>query len=139
MVISTVGIKPFEGLHLTFVEKTAIQVPGQKRDTCICLRFLGAEVGWQFLKPFNRDHIALSYATGDLLEKSQGHVAELVFKPFVRGVIEILVPPKGRKARPIGKAHLLADGVIALVVRQVDKEVGSSWPSAWEPLIPIGD
>ena len=122
VVLLAVAVTPFKGCHLAFVEKTAIPATRQKRETCICLRCLRAEVGWQFCKPFKRDHIALSYATGHLLEKQQGHIAELVFKPLVCSVIEMLVSPQGREARPVGKTHLLANRIVALVMRQIHKE-----------------
>ena len=36
----------------------------------------------------------------------------------VGGPVEVLVPPQGRKAAPIGEADLLADGVVTFVVEE---------------------
>ena len=54
-----------------------------------------------------------------LLKKGQRNVTELSRDELVVGrPVEVLVPPQGRKAAPIGEADLLAHGVVTLVVEE---------------------
>ena len=69
-----------------------------------------------------RDERSFRDATRHLPEEGERDARELLLEPVVGRRIQVLVEPQGRETASVGEADLLADSVVALVVREGDEK-----------------
>ena len=119
----SVVVEPTKRFALALRQEAAVLRAGEENEPRVRARRLSREVPRQLAASIDGDEMPHVDAFADLLEEGHRHSRELSLQPLVRFVVQVLVPPERRKAAPIGEADLLANGVVALAVGQLNNSV----------------
>src|SRR5580658_9278334 len=121
MVILAPTVEELECPPLALSQKTEIIETCDERKSRRCGRLARHKIRRQLLETLYRNKMPCVQALYHLLEESNRHLRKLLLDPLARFVVQIRMTPQRRKPDAVGETHSLADGVVALVVRQPDQ------------------